>query len=165
MAESLKEKFGRKNLMNHRKSQLQEQFFKEFGHVSDGNYPDSNIPLGDFWQWIEANILPKENEDKDLNAFIKDQIRRAWNGIAFAGTKDPYEDYEYFQRIMEPFNREVNLIINNILKHSELVQKTKIKDFILPRVQKFIDKVETGGARSVETYKDMKEIRDLLNQL
>lgn len=33
---------------------------------------------------------------------------------------------------------------------------------ILPRVQKFIDKVESGRARSKETYEDMLFIRDLI---
>lgn len=36
-----------------------------------------------------------------------------------------------------------------------------LKGEILPKVQKFIDKVESGRARSVETYEDMKQIRDL----
>jgi hypothetical protein len=39
-----------------------------------------------------------------------------------------------------------------------------ITDEILPKVHKFIQKVETGQARSVETYKDMKEIREFLNE-
>lgn len=37
-----------------------------------------------------------------------------------------------------------------------------IADFILPKAQKFIDKVESGRARSVETYADMKAIVEFL---
>ncbi|HZE87063.1 MAG TPA: hypothetical protein VE090_02535 [Methylomirabilota bacterium] len=45
------------------------------------------------------------------------------------------------------------------------MNEQSIKDFILPKVKKFIEKVETGKARSVETYEDMKRIRDFLDSL
>ena len=32
----------------------------------------------------------------------------------------------------------------------------ELEDYIAPKVQKFIDKVESGKARSKETYADMK---------
>jgi len=41
----------------------------------------------------------------------------------------------------------------------------EVVEKILPKVQKFIDKVESGKARSVETYADMKEIREFLASL
>lgn len=43
-------------------------------------------------------------------------------------------------------------------------ERERIKAIILPRVQKFIDKVETGRARSKETYSDMLFIKAELNQ-
>ena len=39
----------------------------------------------------------------------------------------------------------------------------ELREAILPKVQKFIDKVESGRARSKETYQDMLEIRTLLS--
>ncbi len=39
-----------------------------------------------------------------------------------------------------------------------------LKKRILPSVQKFIKKVESGKARSKETYQDMLEIRKLFNE-
>lgn len=47
--------------------------------------------------------------------------------------------------------------------HTESLDE--IKDFVLPKIQKFIDKVESGRARSVETYADMKEIKDFLSHI
>lgn len=41
----------------------------------------------------------------------------------------------------------------------------KVNQVVLPKIQKFIDKVESGKARSKETYSDMKEIRDFLSTL
>jgi len=42
------------------------------------------------------------------------------------------------------------------------LRETELRDFILPKVQKFIDKVESGNARSKETYADMKSIKEYL---
>lgn len=43
--------------------------------------------------------------------------------------------------------------------------KSIVAEFVLPRVQKFIDKCENGKARSTETYQDMKDIREFLKSL
>lgn len=64
-------------------------------------------------------------------------------------TGEKLAEDELFDRVLELF-----------LSHTkEVVEK------ILPKVQKFIDKVESGKAKSVETYADMKEIRDFLASL
>lgn len=44
-------------------------------------------------------------------------------------------------------------------------ERERIKEFILPKVQKFIDKVESGMARSKETYADMKDIKQFIDSL
>jgi hypothetical protein len=41
-------------------------------------------------------------------------------------------------------------------------ERQEIRKFVMPRVLKFIKKVESGQARSVETYRDLKEIREYL---
>lgn len=52
--------------------------------------------------------------------------------------------------------------IKDFIRKLLVEEREKLKEEILPKVQKFIDKVDTGGARSVETYKDMQEIKKLL---
>ena len=42
-------------------------------------------------------------------------------------------------------------------------RREKDKQFILPLCKKLITKVDTGKARSKETYKDMKDIINFLN--
>lgn len=41
-------------------------------------------------------------------------------------------------------------------------ERERIEKLIMPKIQKFIDKVESGRARSKETYADMKEIKNYL---
>lgn len=41
------------------------------------------------------------------------------------------------------------------------IERKRLEGLIRPRAQKFINKVDTGKARSKETYKDMQYIVDL----
>ena len=49
-------------------------------------------------------------------------------------------------------------------KQGYMRAKAEDEEFILPKVRKFIDKVEGGRARSKETYQDMKEVQDFFSQ-
>jgi len=53
----------------------------------------------------------------------------------------------------------------DIISHEKQNLIKKIGENILPKVQKFIDKVETGRAKSKETYSDMIEIKSFLETL
>lgn len=55
--------------------------------------------------------------------------------------------------------------VSDFLTQSNQRVLEKVNQLVLPKVQKFIDKVESGRARSKETYSDMKEIRDFLSTL
>lgn len=52
--------------------------------------------------------------------------------------------------------------VDEAVKKAVEGERCKMADFIMPKVQKFIDKVESGRARSRETYHDMKCIREFL---
>lgn len=58
-------------------------------------------------------------------------------------------------------------ILNSGRKMYELGKadaQNQLREVILPKVEKFINKVESGRARSKETYRDMLEIRALLKE-
>jgi len=59
---------------------------------------------------------------------------------------------------------EVWDFIDSIISTVEKETREEIKEKIMPKIQKFIDKVESGRARSVETYADMKEVKSILTQ-
>lgn len=50
------------------------------------------------------------------------------------------------------------------LVRAVLAERRRAYEKILPKVEKFIEKVETDRAKSKETYKDMIEIRDYLKR-
>ena len=54
--------------------------------------------------------------------------------------------------------RDLEDDIKRTVDNTMLKTILKIKEFVYPKAKKFIDKVESGRARSRETYADMKEI-------
>lgn len=77
--------------------------------------------------------------------------------------------YELEGKSLEPML--LNLIADNFdhfcsigIEQALKAKVEEIKAFIMPKVQKFIDKVESYRARSVETYADMKEIKEFLTK-
>jgi len=67
------------------------------------------------------------------------------------------------QNPSEEIPKILSLIQSSRQSYREEVEK--VIDLVIPMAQKFIDKVETGRARSVETYADMKEAVRLLQTL
>lgn len=53
--------------------------------------------------------------------------------------------------------------LTSLISRIEEGERGKYNALVLPKVQKFIDKVESGRARSKETYADMLEIRSALS--
>ena len=53
----LKNLEGKINMTN--LEQREKEFLQRFNSVTDGNFPDANIPLNDFWQWIVDNFIPR----------------------------------------------------------------------------------------------------------
>lgn len=70
---------------------------------------------------------------------------------------DNLKNYESSMNILKGERRRV-------IEQIRGEQRDILAEKILPLVQKFISKVESGKARSVETYADMKVIRDFLQE-
>lgn len=56
-------------------------------------------------------------------------------------------------------------MIESLILQAEKKAEERVLEFVRPRVEKFIYKVESGRARSVETYADMKAIKQFLDNL
>lgn len=58
------------------------------------------------------------------------------------------------------FDKHLKMLMNAVIG----VERKRIEEVVMPKIQKFIDKVESGKARSRETYADMLLIKELFNQ-
>lgn len=85
-----------------------------------------------------------------------------WNRQA----ETPYA--ELSEKEKESDRKEVRTYLPLLLSALDRVRDETLEEVgkeILPKIQKFIDKVESGKARSKETYADMLEIRSLIASL
>lgn len=76
---------------------------------------------------------------------------------------------EFLHYISHGFPRDIVLENMQVFIEKEIdlakeEERKKIAQFIVPKLQKFVDKVESGRARSKETYADMKEILQILKE-
>ena len=104
------------------------------------------------------NFMTKESTtlDKELQDFI---LARAYLAHSFNSGKNGSDD-SIITKLGDELEGKISLAIGQKL----LAQLKLMNNVIIPKIKKFIDKVESGRARSKETYADMLAIRTFLNE-
>lgn len=104
--------------------------------------------LGDI---VYQRLYPDDLESKDLMKISASDLLRL-----IETTPSPIDKWDVISRI------EHHQALAAAYARGREEREKEISAYVLPKAKKFIDKVESGRARSKETYADMKTIRDYL---